>query len=54
MDNSLRCWSIWRVQDLADQQRLKSSPDHPGNGAGLEASHDVVTIGSWEDSSGTF
>lgn len=46
MDNSLRRWSIRGVQDLANEQRLKSSPDHPGNGAGLEASHHVVTIGS--------
>lgn len=46
VDNSLRCWSIWGVQDLPHEQRFQSSPDHPGNGTGLQAPHHVVTIGS--------
>lgn len=48
LDDSLCCWSIWGVQDLPHEQRLQSSPNHPGNGAGLQASHHVVTIGSWK------
>lgn len=46
VDNSLRCRSIWGVQDLPHEQRFQSSPDHPGNGTGLQAPHHVVTIGS--------
>lgn len=54
MDDSLCGWSIWGVQNLPHEQRLQSSPDHPGNGAGLEASHHVVTIGSWRLNTETF
>lgn len=46
MDDPLCCWSIRRIQDLSHKQRLQSSPDHPGNGARLQAPHHVVTIGS--------
>lgn len=48
MDDPLCCWSIRSVQDLSHEQRLQSSPDHPGNGAGFQAPHHVVTIRSWE------
>lgn len=54
MDDSLCGWSIWGVQNLPHEQRLQSSPDHPGNGAGLEAPHHVVTIGSWRLNTETF
>lgn len=54
MDDSLCGWSIGGVQNLPHEQRLQSSPDHPGNGAGLEASHHVVTIGSWRLNTETF
>lgn len=48
VDDSLCGRSIWGVQDLPHEQRLQSSPDHPWNGAGLQATHHVVTIGSWK------
>lgn len=48
MDDSLCGGGIWRVQDLPHEQRLQSSPDHPGDGAGLQVPHHFVTIGSWK------